>query len=192
MTIRLGLDASQRIASCAVATEPGIVATSASGKPVENFTTLIRETLLQAHVSLEEINEIVVCVGPGSQMGVRTTVATGNALALALGVPISGVLSVDALAATVQEREPLRTAVSDGRGRWYVAEYNWNGDNLQRITGLQFVEDLPPDTILSCEPGCVDLDETRLCARGILLVADQQRHLVSQSLVEEIAPYERG
>lgn len=188
MTIRLGLDASQRIPSCAVSTDKGIVAVSTADKPIENFSTLIRETLFKAHVSLEDLDEIVVCIGPGSQMGVRATVVTGNALALALGLPITGVLSTDALAVVSPVRELQNIAVPAGKIRWYVEAYNWNGDKLQRLDRLQLLDELPSDT----DSDSIDFNTTKLCAQGILMVAEQQRHLITQSLVREITPYERG
>jgi len=192
MVARLGLDASLSIPSCAVATDHGIVVKMAEGKPVENFSTLIRETLFQAHVSLEDLNEIVVCIGPGSQMGARTTVATGNALALALGIPISGVLSVDALAVTEQVSVSLSAAVSDGRGHWYVAKYQWSGSNLQRLNGVQLFDKLSTDAVLSFAPDSMNFNEARIGAHGVLIVAAQQRHLITQSMLQEIIPFERG
>ena len=93
MAVRLGLDASQPYASCAVSTDLGIVASLSMERPIENFPALIRNTLSQAHVNLEEIDEIVVCIGPGSQTGVRSAVVTGNALALALDKPVTGVIA---------------------------------------------------------------------------------------------------
>ena len=190
--IRLGLDASLRVPSCAVATNAGIVRRAIVGKPTEKFSSLIRDTLFEAHVRLDELEEIVVSVGPGSQMGTRTTVATGNALALALGIPISGVLSVDALAAGAPVSESLNAAVSDGRGRWYVAAYKWEDDKLQRLGGLQLSDELPPDALLSTETDSAESGEERLGASGILVIADKHRHLLRQSFVQEVRPYERG
>ena len=192
MAIRLGLDASLRIASCAVSTDLGIVAASTAEKSIEDFSTLIRETLFQAQVSLEELDEIVVCIGPGSKMGVSTAVVTGNALALALGLPITGVLSTDAFAVMSPEREPQNIAVSAGKSRWYVEAYNWNGDKLQRLDRLQLLDELPSDTCPTFRSDSFEINEAKSFARGILMVAEQQRHLITQSLVKEIIPYERG
>jgi len=166
--------------------------TTTTGKPVENLSAMIRETLLKANVGLKELDEIVVCVGPGSQMGGRAAVATGNALALALEIPITGVFSLDALAATAPASESITTAVTHGRGRWHVAEYTWNGDKLQRLSDLQLLEELPPDALLSCEPDSECFDEMKIGACGVLIVADQQRHLITQSMLEEVTPFERG
>ena len=84
MSIRLGIDASQSVASCAISTDGEIVASGMIERPIENFPTLIRDVVTRANICLNDIDEIVVCIGPGSQTGIRTAVVTGNALALAL------------------------------------------------------------------------------------------------------------
>lgn len=189
MAIRLGLDASQSVSSCAVSAGREILALSTAEKPIENFSTLIRDTLARAGVELGDVDEIVACAGPGSQIGVRTAVVTGNALALALGVPVAGALSTDALAAA-NARGPQKVAVPDGRGGWFVAAYGWDGDTLRRPEPLRLVKELPADgcpVLRADDPGFA---ETALCARGLLLIAEGQRHLLTQPPGGEIAPYE--
>lgn len=190
MAIRLGIDASQSIASCAISAEHGIIAEEVMDKPIENFTVLIRKALLQAQVSLEEIDEIVVCIGPGSQTGVRATVVTGNALAFALGKPVIGVLSCDAGAVASAKEDSYRTAVSAGRRRWYTAAYEWTDQIMRRASKIQLVDDLP----LGTKPSFVfdsasDLTK-KTCAYDMLLIAEQQRQLIVPSLNGEILPYE--
>jgi len=190
--VRLGLDASQRITSCAVSTDHGVVAALTMDKPIENFTILIRKTLLQAKVRLEDLAEIVVCIGPGSQMGVRTTVVTGNALALALGVPITGVLSTDAIATASPVHKLHHVAVSAGRRRWYVTKYNWDGDKLLRLDKIQLLDEIPVDNCPTLRSDTFDFDRAKMCASGILMVVEQQKHLITQSMVSEVAPYDQG
>ena len=189
MAVRLGLDASQPYASCAVAKGAEIVAALSREKAIENFPALIRDTLAQAQVSLQDIDEIVVCIGPGSQTGVRAAVVTGNALALALDKPISGVLTTDAAAVLAPADKADSIAVSAGRRRWYVENYHWQDEKLQRTGELRLQDELPANAFaaLSPNPG-----ELKSCAYGILLVAEQQRHLIEQSLLSEIIPYETG
>ncbi len=191
MSIRLGIDASQSAASCAISTDAGIIASAAMERPIENFPTLIREVAARANVNLKDIDEIVVCIGPGSQTGVRTAVVTGNALALALNKPVSGVLSTDAAAMISKTNEIYKVAVSAGRRRWYVESYKWNDKTLCRSDELQLMDELPADafSVFSADPS--NLKELKTCACGILMVAEQQRQLMDQSLLSEILPYER-
>lgn len=191
MAVRLGLDASQPYASCAVSTEAGIVAALAMEKPIENFPELIRNTLTKAQISLEEVDEIVVCIGPGSQTGVRCAVVTGNALALATGKPVTGVLATDAAAVAAPPDKAGKIAVPAGRSRWYVQDYERKGEALYPLGEMQLMDEKPDDSfsLFSGDPdGC---RESELCAYGILLAAGAQRQLIKQSLQNEIVPYER-
>lgn len=197
MFIRLGIDASQSAASCAVSDDTGIIASAAMEKPIENFPALIRNVAAFANICLEDIDEIAVCIGPGSQTGVRTAVVTGNALALALNKPVSGVLSTDAAAVLSESlklsksNEIYKAAVSAGRRRWYVQSYNWNGKKLCRLDEMQLADELPADAfpVFSSDPD--NSKEFGSCACGVLMVAEQQRHLIDQSLLSEVLPYER-
>jgi tRNA threonylcarbamoyl adenosine modification protein YeaZ len=162
------------------------------GNPVEDYPKVIRDALFQAQLRLEDIEEIVACVGPGSYIGVRATVATANALALSLGLPVTGVLTVDVLAATAPPRQPLVVAFPAGRDRWYTASYRWIGDELQRLDSPQLVSDAPSDATYAFDPDTAGSRGNRVDAYGVLVVADRQRQLATQSLVQEIAAHERG
>ncbi|MBR3860999.1 MAG: tRNA (adenosine(37)-N6)-threonylcarbamoyltransferase complex dimerization subunit type 1 TsaB [Oscillospiraceae bacterium] len=190
--IRLGLDASQRVTSCAVSDDSGIVSVLTMDKPIENFTILIQKTLAQAKISITDIDEIVVCIGPGSQMGVRTTVVTGNALGMALSVPVTGVLSTDALAIASPHYEAYLVAVSAGKRRWYVTEYNWNKGKLQHLDNLKLLDEIPLVESPILRFDCFDADKAKVCACGILEVVNKQSHLVKQLRLAEVVPYEYG
>jgi len=191
MSIRLGIDASQSVASCAISTNIGIVASAIIERPIENFPTLIRNVVSRANIGLEDIDEIVVCIGPGSQTGVRAAVVTGNALALALNKPVSGVLSTDAAAMLTKSNKIYKVAVSAGRKRWYVESYNWNDKELCRLDELQLMDELPVNAFSVFSSGFNNLSEFKSCAYGILMIAEQQRQLISQSLLSAVLPYER-
>lgn len=192
MSVRLGIDASQSVASCAISTDRGIIASAAIERPIENFPTLIRNVVARANICLQDIDEIVVCIGPGSQTGIRTGVVTGNALALALKKPVSGVLSTDAAAVLSKSNEIYKVAVSAGRRRWYVESYNWDGKILCRSDELQLMDDLPADAFSAFCADAGEFEETKSCAYGTLIVAEQQRHLISQAQLSEILPYEKS
>lgn len=191
MSIRLGIDASQSVASCAISTDVGIVASATIERPIENFPKLIRDVIARANIYLNDIDEIVVCIGPGSQTGIRAAVVTGNALALALNKPISGVLSTDAAAMIMKSNEIYKVAVSAGRRRWYVESYDWNGKELCRLDELRLIDEIPANAFSVFSSESNDLKDFKTCACGILMVAEQQRHLIEQSLLSEILPYER-
>lgn len=190
MSIRLGIDASQSVASCAISADVGIIASATIERPIENFPILIRDVVARANICLNDIDEIVVCVGPGSQTGIRTAVVTGNALALALNKPVSGVLSTDAAAVISKSDETYKTAISAGRRRWFIEDYSWQNGILNRLGTLKLVDDLPE----SINPSFYAIEDRtaddKSCAVGILMIAERQRHLVSQLMLDEVRPYE--
>ena len=57
------------------------------------------ELLRAAGLAPRDLDALVVGTGPGSFTGVRIGVATARGLALALGIPVAGVSTLDALAA---------------------------------------------------------------------------------------------
>lgn len=190
MSIRLGIDASQSAASCAISRDAEIIAYGAIEKPIENFPILIRDVVARAGVSLNDVDEIVVCIGPGSRMGVRTAVVTGNALALALNKPVSGVLSTDAAAILSQSDGTWQVAVSAGRRRWFVESYSWQDGKLNRLDTMNLADELPENTSPSFYAVADRSAANENCAYGIMLVAEQQRHLILQPMRDEVRPYE--
>lgn len=193
MIIRLGIDASQYLASCAISKDGEIIAAATTEKPIENLAKLIKDTITTATIDLADINEIVTCIGPGSQTGIRTSVVTGNTLSFALGVPISGVLSIDAAAGIIDGlEEPNRIAVSAGRKRWYMSDYRKVGGLIQRISGITIEDELPTDSIPLFAPSLKYNTAENSCAVGCLKIVAEQEHLVEQLRVTELYPFERG
>jgi tRNA threonylcarbamoyl adenosine modification protein YeaZ len=188
MTIRLGLDASLRIPSCAISTGDEIALARAVGRPVEDFPDTIRRALQEAAVALRDVDEIVACVGPGSYMGVRSAVATANALALAVDCPVTGVLSLDALAVTAPASAALTVAIPAGRGRWFAASYRFVGARVERNGLPELVQHPGPDARWPDGPW-TDGDGHLLNARSAIVVAERQRHLATETGCTEVSPH---
>jgi tRNA threonylcarbamoyladenosine biosynthesis protein TsaB len=84
------------------------------GERVSRAQTLLEDVdalLRQGGSSPGAIDGLAVGIGPGSFTGVRVGLATARGLALALGVPVAGVSTLDALAAGA----PGATPVIDAR-----------------------------------------------------------------------------
>jgi len=90
---------------------------------------MIEATLASAGVRAQDLGLIAVTVGPGSFTGVRIGLATARGLALALGVPLAGLTTIETLlaAATAADRQLLQAqhrrllaALDTHRGDYYV------------------------------------------------------------------------
>ncbi|MCD8375652.1 MAG: tRNA (adenosine(37)-N6)-threonylcarbamoyltransferase complex dimerization subunit type 1 TsaB [Oscillospiraceae bacterium] len=189
MAVRLGLDASQMVASCALSTEAGVIAAYAMDKPIENFTVLIQKILADAGKTLDDLDEIVVCIGPGSQTGIRAAVVTANALAMALNIPVSAILSIDAAAIAPSDQEIFDVGVSAGRSRWYTARYRWTDGKLERVTEPVVADELPDGVYPAFPTDIAEADGGKSCACAILKVIESQPHLAEQYMSDEIALY---
>lgn len=71
----------------------------------ERLVPMIDSVMAEAGLRYGDLDAVAVTTGPGGFTGVRLGLATARGLALALGVPVIGVTSLQALAAAVPERE---------------------------------------------------------------------------------------
>ncbi len=139
--LRLGIDTSTDV-RVGLADATGVLAAEAvtdSRAHAEQLMPLINATLAAAGRTLADLDAIVVGVGPGPFTGLRVGVVTAQALGFALGVPVRGVCSLDAIAAGEARDPGMRRddgveflAVSDARRREvYWARYAPDGRRLE-------------------------------------------------------------
>ncbi len=196
--ILLAVEASTRAPSCAVLSAGRVFERSAPAKPVEDLAGLIAQTLADAGIGLADVGQLVVGVGPGSYMGVRAAVSTANALSFAAGLPITGVVSTDALAVLAAvELSAITVGLHAGRRRVFVARYARAGERLEREarpvllserewaaeragagTSVVIVDaGMPPDA-LPGDGGAAEPQRHPLLASGVLRVFVEQPHLL--------------
>ena len=84
--------------------------------------------LERVHISPDRLKAVAVTRGPGSYTGLRVGMAVAKGLALARGLPMVGVPTLDVVAAGQGGAgEPLCAILQAGRGRISVAIYHWCG-----------------------------------------------------------------
>ena len=72
--------------------------------------------------------------GPGSFTGIRIGVATAKAMALAIGVPIIGIPTLDVMANNMTFTDKLICPIMDARrNQVYTSLYRWKENTLQRV-----------------------------------------------------------
>ena len=86
--------------------------------------------LEQLGLGVERISGVAVTRGPGSFTGLRVGMAVAKGLALAQGLPLVGVPTLDVVAAAQgRDNRPLCAVLQAGRRRICVATYRWqNGE----------------------------------------------------------------
>jgi tRNA threonylcarbamoyl adenosine modification protein YeaZ len=118
--------------------------------------------LVQEALSVSEVDEVVVGMGPGPFTGLRVGIAFAHSFALAREIPVRGVCSLDAIAAQIQESDFIIT-VDARRKEVYWARYT-NGVRVgepavnfpANVTGAKIHADLFPDMVsLANLPGDV-------------------------------------
>ena len=82
---------------------------------------------------LEQLEGLAVAIGPGSFTGLRIGTSAVKGLALALGIPIAAVPTLDALAATLPfAAHPVCPVLDAKKGEVYASLYHWADDAMCR------------------------------------------------------------
>jgi len=86
--------------------------------------------LEQLDIGAEHLSGVAVTRGPGSFTGLRVGLSVAKGLALARGLPLVGVPTLDVVAAAQgRDRRPLCVVLQAGRRRICTAAYRWqNGE----------------------------------------------------------------
>lgn len=126
--IVLALTTSTPIASVALVDSGRVLAFVTHDDPrghAEHLFDLIDAALAAAGHARADVQLVACDVGPGSFTGVRIGVASAKGIAEALGVPLCGVLSLDAMAAEARSLVPdhplVAAAIDAKKGELYVA-----------------------------------------------------------------------
>jgi tRNA threonylcarbamoyl adenosine modification protein YeaZ len=90
----------------------------------EILTTRILECLDEAGLARSDLDAVVVGTGPGPFTGLRVGLASGAAFGDALGLPVYGVCSLDAIAAQATDVASLLVVTDARRREVYWARYS--------------------------------------------------------------------
>ena len=99
----------------------------------ERLMAMVDRLLQDCGWEVDDLQGLAVSIGPGSFTGLRVGVATAKGLALALGVPVAAVPTLDAMAATLPFVEaPVCPLLDARKGEVYLSRYRWTGEGMKR------------------------------------------------------------
>ena len=145
----LALETTDQVASVALLTDAGCIEKriESDQRHEETVMPAVDALLTEAKLSPQALTAIAVDVGPGSFTGVRIGVCHGNAMALALGLPVISVNALEALACPLLGGSGPVAAVIDARnGNGYGAVYAADGSILIPPCAIEiepFLQTLP-------------------------------------------------
>jgi tRNA threonylcarbamoyladenosine biosynthesis protein TsaB len=133
----LGIETATDQVGAAIGGHEGVLASAHSSRGRRHAETLVPKidfVRREAGIELHEVSVVAVDVGPGLYTGLRVGLATGGAIAHALGVPMIGVSSLDLVAFPVRFSPRLIAAVVDARrSEVFWAFYRHVPGGLQRL-----------------------------------------------------------
>ncbi|MCG8606998.1 tRNA (adenosine(37)-N6)-threonylcarbamoyltransferase complex dimerization subunit type 1 TsaB [bacterium] len=125
----------------------------------ERLVSAIQNLVESVSWRLEELEGIALTVGPGSFTGLRIGMSVAKGLAFCLQIPIAGVNTLEAMAATVDFWTGMICTLIKARNHEvYFAAYEKRGNELQRHSGNEIIQvenvsDLiPEDALILCHP----------------------------------------
>ena len=99
----------------------------------ERLLAAIDTVMTDAGWTPGDLQGLAVAVGPGSFTGLRVGLGTVKGLALALGLPVAAVPTLDAMAAVVPwSALPVCAVLHARRNEVYAALYRWDGEHFGR------------------------------------------------------------
>lgn len=106
----------------------------------QKLMPMIEEAFQKTNLSLEDIDLIVCCLGPGSFTGVRIGIATAKAFSDSKNIPVVGVNSLEVLAYSLGDEGDICGLIDAGHENAYVGYYKIKKDENGNLQTMQ--EDL--------------------------------------------------
>jgi tRNA A37 threonylcarbamoyladenosine modification protein TsaB len=130
----LALDTSTLTAGIALYGAGGLLGETSWSAGRAQTTAILGETarLLElAALRPVDLGAVAVATGPGAFNGLRVGLSTAKGLCFALGLPLLGIPTLDAVAYPHGGYgHPVRAVIAAGRGRFVSALYDWPGGEL--------------------------------------------------------------
>ena len=103
----------------------------------QKLMPMIDEAFQKTNLSLDDMELIVCCVGPGSFTGVRIGIATAKAFADSKNIKVVGVNALEGLAYCLNIDGYVCTFIDAGHGNAYVGLFKIEKDKNERLQTVQ-------------------------------------------------------
>ena len=156
--IVLGIESATESAGVALASSDGVLATveiARGRRHAESIVPCVQFVCERADVELSEVGAIAIDVGPGLFTGMRVGIATAKSLAMALGVPMVPLTSLEVLATGESTTEDIIVPVVDARKSevfWAMYRRTDHGIELLRQPIVGSIDDLVADLMERDQP----------------------------------------
>ena len=99
------------------------------------LTPVIQSLLTDLEWDFPDISGVAVSIGPGSFTGLRIGLSVAKGIAFARDLPLTSVISLDALALSYAENPTLVCPMIRFRKQdYYLAMYEWDGSRMERVS----------------------------------------------------------
>ncbi len=137
----LSIETSTSICSVAIHEQGELLALAEIKEPgahAEKLVSLVDAALKQANLCLVDLAAVAVSQGPGSYTGLRIGVSTAKGIAYALDIPLIGINTLQAMAASqsIAEGEYVVAVLDARRKEVYTQTF---GDSLQELSPTEAV-----------------------------------------------------
>ncbi len=149
--IALGIESATESVGVSLASSDGVLASveiSRGRRHAESIVPCVQFVCERAEVDLPEIGAIAIDVGPGLFTGMRVGIATAKSLAMALGIPMVPMTSLEVLAAGEPSSDDIIVPVVDARKSevfWAMYRRSEHGLDLLHQPTVGSVDDLISD-----------------------------------------------
>lgn len=146
----------------------------------------LEKTLKDNFLSLKDLNEIIVVVGPGSFTGVRLGIIVAKTLSYTLKIPIKTITSIDAIALSNNIMEKKIVTTADKKGKYYGIY-----ENNILVGELNYLSEESFENLFSGEESIITddyIDIEKIC----LYLKDKENinpHKVNAAYIKEIDVY---
>lgn len=135
--------------------------------------SLVDTALKQAQLEREQIQRIVIGIGPGSYTGIRAAIAVAQGWQLGRNVEVGGLATTDVLVAQARRsglRGKICPIIDAQRGEVYLAEYEVDESGFKQTSVLRIAAQTEIAK-LATEGACfIGPDATRWISTGLVLL----------------------